>query len=130
MITINTMNPLKERFPNQGFVGVPVLISGSDRRHVFAVVSDHGLSPTKVEFSDEWPWRVEISAIIYISTNTEITENEGDWTGSWEHLKFLTSDQELIDLAAKQCAIVTNGAGISFITHNRNNKRPSYAHCE
>ena len=121
---------LKDRFPNQSYVGVPVLITGSNHQHVFAVIADHGLIPTKVEFQKEWPRRVEVWANIYVPVSSEVTQNEGTWENSWEHLKFLTDDPELISLATKICAIKINGVGNGFITSNTDNKRPSRPHCE
>lgn len=120
---------LKDKYPNQSYVGVPILISGSNVRHVFAVIADHGITPTKVEFQKVWPWRVEVWGTIYVPTNLEVIQNKGNWTGSWEHIKFLTDDNDLISLATKMCAIVTNGKN-SFITSNMNNERPSFSHCE
>ena len=121
---------LRDKYPNQSYVDIPVLITGSNRRHVFAVIADHGLYPTKVEFQQEWPNKVQVWAKIYIPLDFEVKQNEGNWTGIWEHIQFLTNDPELISLSTKQCAIVTNGAGNSFITSNSDNKRPCFGQCE
>lgn len=121
---------LKDKYPNQSYVGVPVLISGCNHRHVFAVIADHSLNPTKVEFQKEWPQKVQVWATIYVPVNSEVKQNEGSWTGAWERLLFLTDDTELISLATIMCAIQTNESGNSFITSNQDNKRPSFSHCE
>lgn len=121
---------LKDKYPNQTYVDVPVIITGSNHLHVFAVIADHGLIPTKVKFQKEWPNKVQVWAKIYVPVDANVRQNQGTWDNSWEHLTFLTPDVELISLATKKCSIVTNAAGISFITSNRDNKRPSYFHCE
>jgi hypothetical protein len=118
----------KDRYPNQSYVCVPVLITGSNHQHVFAVIADHGLVPTKVQFEQDR--RVEVWANFYVPVTSDVTQHEGDWGGTWERIKFLIDDPELISRATKMCAIQTNGAGNSFITSNANNKRPSMPKCE
>jgi len=119
------MSSLKLRYPDQLYAICKVKITSSNPTYLCTIISDHGFIPKSFIFDEEWPHRVHCIAYARIPTYELPNPLEGDWSGAWIHIKFLTEDEDLIKYTKYVHHISTNGADISFITQNNNNVRPS-----